>query len=156
MCYLFVRSNVTQQLCHWISIDYQTYDIRKAADVRSGFSFVRYELHANFWGGVGCCIMAESIYHQVALQKGTKRVSKREKKQQEDIYQKKRKEILAGERIPLLNRRKERIMNPWGHRANVAFCTFFFVYQVCSQTYLILCCKNFQKKFILKKKICGL
>ena len=54
-------------------------------------------------------------------------------------FDEKRKEVLAREKIPLLNRRKESIMNPWGHRANVAFCTFFFVYQVCSQTYLIVC-----------------
>ena len=37
-------------------------------------------------------------------------------------------------KLPLesnFNRLKGRIMKAWGHRANVAFCTVFFVYQVC-------------------------
>ena len=44
-CVLFVwmteRDLIVVPALHWLSIDYQTYGIRKAANVRSGFSFVR-------------------------------------------------------------------------------------------------------------------
>ena len=69
LCHLFVlfaQLNVTSQLCHWLSIDYQTHGIRKASDVRSGKPFVRYELQSNVQGGVGN-IWPMSINQRVAL-----------------------------------------------------------------------------------------
>ena len=80
--------------------------------------------------------MAESIYQQAALQKATEREENRnsgriphkERKFWEDTTQ--RKETIDGGGTLAQSRGKERIMKAWAQKANVAFCTIFFFYQV--------------------------
>ena len=113
--------------------------------------------------------MAESIYQQVALQKeatereenrncGTiphkdnnfGRISHKERKVWEDTTQ--REETIArGGTLAqsTLKRGKERIMKAWAQKANVAFCTIFFFYQVCPTTYFV-CRMIVQKLFNFK------
>ena len=56
------------------------------------------------------------------------RIPHKEKKFWEDTTQ--RKETIDGGGTLAQSRRKERIMKAWAQKANVAFCTIFFFYQV--------------------------